>query len=120
MLRECFLPGMWHPSPQSPQPVLKSGSSLITDIQRLIFSFISFSTEKPATCNTTDRRRKCVFPFKFLGREYNECTWDYAFFDDDRNDRAWCGTREEADWLSGWGDCGEGCHFPGRKHSPLN
>ena len=30
------------------------------------------------TCKTTEGK-KCVFPFRMDGKEYNECTWDYAF-----------------------------------------
>ena len=78
--------------------------------------FKSLSIEFTATCNNrADGRKKCVFPFKFKGREYTECTWDWAFVDRARNDRAWCGTRGEAGWSNGWGDCGEGCTIPGEE-----
>ena len=60
-------------------------------------------------CWATDRRN-CAFPFEYEGRNYDKCTWDYAFIGR-RTGRAWCHTREEA------GDCGEGCPIPGRKHS---
>ena len=65
--------------------------------------------------------KACHFPFKYKDREYNECTWEYAFFDvefDNQNGRAWCGTREEVEWTNReWGDCGDGCPIPGKKHS---
>ena len=80
--------------------------------------FLSLPAEMQAAseCKTTGGE-KCVFPFKFEGKEYTECTWDWAFHGD-RNGRAWCGTREEAGWGSDWGDCGEGCPIPGEETIP--
>ena len=101
-------------------PIPGRKHSLTIDIQILIFSFTSFSTEFTATCNNnnTGGRRKCVFPFTYDGKEYHECTWDWAFHKKRRNiGRAWCGTRADPDDYEGWGDCGEGCPIPGRKQS---
>ena len=74
--------------------------------------------------------KSCHFPFKYKDREYNDCTWEWAFdgFDDDawttaamdvdRNGCAWCGTRE-VEYGKDWGDCGDGCPIPGKKHSSI-
>ena len=82
---------------------------------------LSLPTEMEAAsnCSTTDGRQ-CILPFKFLGdgRWHNECTWEYAFYGQDyRNGNAWCGTQKTADvWVKDtWGDCGDGCHIPGKK-----
>ena len=94
-------------------------SPLVTRIKFYCLSivlFISLPTDMGAAsqCKTTDRE-KCVFPFKYGGRVYTECTWDWAF-ESDGNDRAWCGTREDARY--DWGDCGEGCPIPGEETIP--
>ena len=89
----------------------------ITSLAIVLFLFLPAEMGAASECKTTGGE-KCVFPFKFEGKEYTECTWDWAFHGD-RNDRAlgraWCGTREEAEWGRGWGDCGEGCPIPGEE-----
>ena len=43
--------------------------------------------------------KPCVFPFKYLGKEYNECTtegWGNVY---------WCGTTSTAQAYTGWGLC---------------
>ena len=85
--------------------------------QTLIFRLISSSKEFTATCtnNNADGGGKCVFPFTFENKEYKECTWDWAFHEKRENiGRPWCGTKRNADY--DWGDCGDGCPIPGRKH----
>ena len=43
--------------------------------------------------------KPCVFPFKYRGKEYNECTtegWGNVY---------WCGTAPTAQENAGWGLC---------------
>ena len=69
-------------------------------------------------CWATDRRN-CAFPFEYEGRNYDKCTWDYAFreYASQRGSHTGCGTREDASF--DWGNCGEGCHIPGKKEPRL-
>ena len=51
----------------------------------------------------------CIFPFKFNGRTFNECTWD--------EDGAWCSTQvdKNGNHVGGqgkWGLCGQECPIP--------
>ena len=71
---------------------------------------LTMPTEMGATgCKTTEGK-KCVFPFKFRGRLYYECTWEWSL-DESRNGSAWCGTQKVSKlWdRDTWGDCEEGC-----------
>ena len=100
-------------------PTMKS-FVLVFELYFLALLLTEMEAESALECTTTDGR-KGVFPFKFkpnhyrpeTERTYNECTWDYAFNNVERNDKAWCGTSEKAGWSSDWGDCGEGCPIPG-------
>ena len=53
----------------------------------------------------------CIFPFRFNGVDYNECTWDHSFL---TGHKAWCSTlvNETGHHVGGqgeWGNCGTGC-----------
>ena len=76
------------------------------------------AAEVLSNCTTTDGRR-CVFPYVYDVRAYQKCTWIYAFHAF-RREKAWCGTINYSDFGNAhdpftWGDCGQGCHIPGKK-----
>jgi hypothetical protein len=58
--------------------------------------------------------KPCIFPFKFNGVVYFECTWDMAHLTEEK---AWCSTEVDptGHHKSGqgkWGSCGKGCPVP--------
>jgi low density lipoprotein-related protein 2 len=58
--------------------------------------------------------KPCIFPFKFNGFTYFECTWNQAHLTEHM---AWCSTLVDAtgQHVGGqgkWGNCGEGCPVP--------
>ena len=58
---------------------------------------------------TTDSGKPCVFPFKYLGKTYNECTWALAA-------EPWCSTQVDSDGnhiTYHWGYCGPYCPISG-------
>ena len=60
----------------------------------------------PENCQYSPQKDKpCVFPFKYKGSMYNECTFD-------GHDIAWCATQVNADKTivqDQWGHCAAGC-----------
>ena len=60
----------------------------------------------PKNCDFSPQQDKtCVFPFKYRGNMYNECTID-------GHDVAWCATKVNTDKTivqDHWGHCGAGC-----------
>ena len=67
---------------------------------------------RPTTkiCRTYDRVT-CVFPFKYKGVTYNECTKVDS-------DSPWCANRVDSDGkvvYGEWGDCAQGCPGTGAK-----
>ncbi len=58
--------------------------------------------------------KPCIFPFKFNGVVYFECTWDLAHLTEHK---AWCSTfvDDSGHHVGGqnkWGNCGPGCPIP--------
>ena len=51
-----------------------------------------------------DKNKDCVFPFKFLGKEYSKCTLDMAC-----PGCFWCGTEYNVTDHTGWGICNKLC-----------
>ena len=55
-------------------------------------------------CRTV-KDRPCVFPFKYNGKEYNQCTGiDHTMM--------WCSVKENGDYISdreSWGNCDPSC-----------
>ena len=45
--------------------------------------------------------KPCIFPFKYNGKEYNECTTE------DYGDSLWCGTTYSVTHDAGWGLCSD-------------
>ena len=67
-----------------------------------------------SSCNTIAGPRineNCVFPFVFLEKTYNKCTWE-----GDSSEGAWCSTKvdEFGTHIKGeWGNCAEQCPVEG-------
>ena len=58
--------------------------------------------------------KPCIFPFKFNGVLYSECTWNQAHLTEHK---AWCSTLVDASGThvggqGKWGNCGPGCPVP--------
>ena len=66
------------------------------------------------TIGGASANKPCIFPFKFNGAVYSECTWDQAHLTEHK---AWCSTLvdETGHHVGGqgkWGNCGPGCPIP--------
>merc|ERR1719367_977855 len=61
-------------------------------------------------CNNvckTVQNENCIFPFKYKGKKYSECTTQ-----DSENGKAWCATKVSSGGnviFGRWDDCGNGC-----------
>merc|ERR1712179_176749 len=55
-----------------------------------------------------EEAKPCVFPFRYQGKTYNECTTDHSV-----NEEPWCATEinpRTSEVIRGkWGDCSRGC-----------
>ena len=70
-------------------------SSNLTNISNLYSYFV--------TACRTKNNEPCVFPFEYLGKEYNECTtvgYEGIY---------WCGTTFTVTNRTGWGLCSMAC-----------
>ena len=61
-----------------------------------------------------DQQKRCVFPFQFLGKQYNSCTTYLAC-----DSCFWCGTKFNVTATSGWGMCSNDCNKEGDKFKKI-
>lgn len=54
--------------------------------------------------SVTEKGELCVFPFKYKGKTYEECTTE-------EKNRPWCATTENYQGDRKWGFCGNGKNF---------
>ena len=79
-----------------------------------IFCNTQFFTLACKAIEGPSKGKKCIFPFKYFGKSYNECTWNDA-----PTKKPWCSTNVTEDGYhieenGNWGVCGNGCSIPGR------
>ena len=68
---------------------------------------ILFSATTCITVGGTDPGKPCIFPFKFRGTLYNDCTLDG---NKPGNVNPWCSTvNDDNGNMKKWGDCGSDC-----------
>ena len=76
--------------------------------------FLHFPEKICITSGGASANKPCIFPFRFNGAVYSECTWDQAHLTEHK---AWCSTLvdDTGHHVGGqgkWGNCGPGCPVP--------
>ena len=77
----------------------------------------SCRTTKSITSKNPDPNKACIFPFKYQGKEFTDCTTT------NNNDIFWCATEvnSKGEYKSGkWGVCPEECLHRGKYLSVYN
>ena len=77
-------------------------------------NYVLFSERICVTVSGAAKGKPCIFPFKFNGVVYSECTWNQAHLTEHK---AWCSTLVDASGThvggqGKWGNCGAGCPVP--------
>ena len=65
---------------------------------------VTLSEDRSLTIAVPDQNKKCVFPFRYNGKEHKSCITDNAC-----DDCFWCGTEYNVTIDKGWGMCRESC-----------
>ena len=68
----------------------------------------------PLSGPPNEEERKCIFPFTYKGKTYNQCTTDHAI---SKGPRAWCATKVDPQGNvidANRADCNQGCPGTGR------
>ena len=85
-----------------------------TTVNLYMFTHFPFAERICVTVAGASKGKPCIFPFKFNGVTYSECTWNQAHLTEHK---AWCSTLVDASGThvggqGKWGNCGPGCPVP--------